>query len=147
MSSFSIGEVARMCGLRPSTIRYYEKAGLVPKPMRVSRQRRYTAEGIGRLHLVRVAREAGFTIAETRTFVSGFSESTPPAIRWRMLAERKLVEIGQQMARLKRMKRLLDSSFQCECPSIEDCARIIGKARPAAAAGTASAIACARRTR
>jgi MerR family transcriptional regulator, redox-sensitive transcriptional activator SoxR len=128
MSSFSIGEVARMCGLSPSAIRYYEKAGLVPRPMRVSRQRRYTAEGIGWLRLVQVAREAGFTIGETRTFVAGFSRTTPPAVRWRTLAERKLAQIEQQMAQLTRMKQLLDSSFQCGCPSIEECARIIGKA-------------------
>ena len=59
MSSLSIGEVARMCGLKPSAIRYYEQAGLVPKPMRVSRQRRYRPEEVGRLRLVLVAREAG----------------------------------------------------------------------------------------
>ncbi len=112
MAALSIGEVARICGLQPSAIRYYEKAGLMPKPMRVSRQRRYTAEAIGWLQLVQVAREAGFTIAETRTFVGGFCGATPPASRWRMLAERKIAEIEHQMSRLQSMKRLLDSSFR-----------------------------------
>jgi DNA-binding transcriptional MerR regulator len=38
----SISQVARICGLAPSAIRNYEKAGLLlPKPVRVSRQRRY----------------------------------------------------------------------------------------------------------
>jgi MerR family transcriptional regulator, redox-sensitive transcriptional activator SoxR len=130
MSSMSIGQVARICGLAPSAIRYYEKAGLLAKPIRVSRQRRYTAEVIGRLRLLQVAREAGFTIAETRTFVSGFSATTPPAIRWRTLAKRKLTQIDAQMEQLQRMKALLESSFHCHCLSIEDCARIIGTARP-----------------
>jgi MerR family transcriptional regulator, redox-sensitive transcriptional activator SoxR len=128
MSSMSIGQVAQICGLAPSAIRYYEKAGLLPKPIRVSRQRRYGAEAIGRLRLLQVAREAGFTIAETRTFVSGFSATTPPAIRWRTLATRKLEEIEAQMQRLRRMKVLLESSFHCQCLSVEDCARIIGAA-------------------
>ena len=127
----SIGQVARICGLAPSAIRYYEKAGLLPKPMRVSRQRRYDAEIVGRLRLLQVARQAGFSIAETRTFVAGFSATTPPAIRWRTLAERKLAELEAQMARLRRMKLLLESSFHCRCLSIEDCARIIGEASPA----------------
>jgi DNA-binding transcriptional MerR regulator len=130
----SIGKVAQICGLAPSAIRYYEKAGLLPKPIRVSRQRRYGAEMIGRLRLLRVAREAGFTIAETRTFVAGFSATTPPAIRWRTLAERKLGEIEAQMRRLRRMKVLLESGFHCQCLSIEDCARIIGTAPPPAKA-------------
>jgi MerR family transcriptional regulator, redox-sensitive transcriptional activator SoxR len=134
MSSMSIGRVAEICGLAPSAIRYYEKAGLLPAPIRVSRQRRYGTEVIGRLRLLQVAREAGFTIAETRTFVAGFSTLTPPAIRWRTLAERKLEEITTQMQRLRRMKALLESGFHCRCMSIDDCARIIGTAplpRPA----------------
>lgn len=126
MASMSIGQVAKICGLAPSAIRYYEKAGLLPKPVRVSSQRRYGAEAIGRLRLLQVAREAGFTIAETRTFVTGFSATTPPATRWRTLAQRKLGEIDTQMRRLQRMKVLLESGFDCRCLSIEDCARIIG---------------------
>ncbi len=146
MAALSIGEVARICGLQPSAIRYYEKAGLMPKPMRVSRQRRYTSEAIGWLQLVQVAREAGFTIAETRTFVGGFSGATPPASRWRMLAERKIAEIEHQMSRLQSMKRLLDSSFRCECPSIEACARMIAKKRLPTARHTGSAIPRNRKT-
>jgi MerR family redox-sensitive transcriptional activator SoxR len=133
MSDMSIGRVAQICGLAPSAIRYYEKAGLLPKPIRVSRQRRYGAEVIGRLRLLLVAREAGFSIAETRTFVAGFSATTPPAVRWRTLAKRKLEEIEAQVRQLERMKVLLESGFGCQCVSIEDCARIIGTAPPCSA--------------
>ena len=132
MSNMSIGQVARICGLATSTIRYYEKVGLLPQPVRVNRQRRYGTEVIGRLRLLRVAREAGFTIAETRTFVAGFSATTPPANRWRVLARRKLEEIETQTKQLRRMKTLLESSFRCRCLGIEDCARIIGASAPRA---------------
>ena len=126
MSSMSIGQVAQCCGLAPSAIRYYEKVGLLPKPLRVGRRRSYAADVIGRVRLVQFAREAGFTIAETRRFVAGFSATTPPAVRWRTLAERKLVEIEAQTQRLRHMKLLLQASFHCRCLSVEDCARIIG---------------------
>jgi len=135
MSGMSIGQVARICGLAPSAIRYYEQAGLLPKAARVSRQRRYGTETIGRLRLLQVAREAGFSIAETRTFVTGFSATTPPAMRWRALAKRKLAEIEAQMVRLQRMQTLLESGFRCQCLSIEDCARIIGAAPPLDSSG------------
>ena len=126
MSSMPIGQVARLCGVAPSTIRYYEKTGLLPKPMRVSQQRRYGAEIVGRLRLLQVAREAGFTIAETRTFVTGFPASTPPGTRWKTLAKRKLSEIESQMAQLRRMKSLLETGSHCQCLTMEDCARLIG---------------------
>lgn len=127
MLSMSIGDVARRCGLAPSAIRYYEKAGLLPKPARVSGRRRYAADVLGRVRLVQLAREAGFTVVEIRTFISGFSATTSPTIRWRTLAGRKLAEIDSQMQRLARMKGLLESSFDCRCLSVDECARMIGE--------------------
>src|SRR2546430_10148516 len=82
MKELSIGEVARQAGLAASALRYYERAGLLPAPPRRSRQRRYTEAVFGRISLIRLALEAGFTIGETRLFLSGFSEQTPPAARW-----------------------------------------------------------------
>jgi MerR family redox-sensitive transcriptional activator SoxR len=125
LSAMPIGEVARAAGIAPSAIRYYEKAGLLPKPGRQSGQRRYGAETAARLKIIQLARDAGFTIAETRTFLSGFSPATTPAARWRALAERKLAELEAQSQRIARMKTLLESSFQCRCPRIEDCERVL----------------------
>jgi MerR family transcriptional regulator, redox-sensitive transcriptional activator SoxR len=119
MKALSIGQIGKMTGLAPSAIRYYEKAGLMPKPGRLS------PESVGRLRIVRVARDAGFTIAETRTFLSGFSATVRPAARWRALAEKKLAEIDAAIKRFAQMKELLESSFRCKCPHIEDCDRAI----------------------
>jgi len=124
-SGMPIGEVARAAGLAPSAIRYYERAGLLPKPGRQSGQRRYGAETAARLRIIQLARDAGFTIAETRTFLSGFSPATTPAARWRALAERKLAALEAQSRRIVRMKTLLESSFHCGCLRIEDCERAI----------------------
>lgn len=121
----SIGEVARASGLRPSALRYYESAGLLPVPPRRSRQRRYTAEIFGRIELIRLALAAGFTVGETRTFLSGFAADTPPAARWRALAARKLEEVNALMERAQRMKALLETSFRCRCPSLADCERYL----------------------
>jgi MerR family redox-sensitive transcriptional activator SoxR len=124
-SGLPIGEVARAAGLAPSAIRYYERAGLLPKPGRQSGQRRYGAQTAARLRIIQLARAAGFTIAETRTFLSGFSQATTPAARWRALAERKLTELEAQSRRIASMKTLLESSFHCGCLRIEDCERLI----------------------
>ena len=127
-----LADLCDIGGEEEDAIRYYEKVGLLPKPSRVSGQRRYGAEAIGRLRLVQVVREAGFTVAETRTFVAGFSATTPPALRWQTLAGRKLEEIDAQMRRLQHMRVLLKSGFECRCLSIDDCARIVGTALPRA---------------
>jgi MerR family redox-sensitive transcriptional activator SoxR len=123
MSDMTIGALARVAGLAPSAIRYYESQGLLPKPGRRGGQRRYCAQDLGRLRIIQLARAAGFTVAETRTFLTGFSTTVTPAARWRALAERKLAELNEQIQHCARMKGLLESSFRCECPALADCER------------------------
>ena len=125
MPGLTIGHVAREAKLTSSAIRYYEKSGLLPKPPRVSGQRRYGREILGRLAVIRIALDAGFTIRQTRTFLTGFDAATKPSARWHALASRRLSEIEAQMERARRMKALLETSFRCGCPRIEDCERAV----------------------
>jgi MerR family transcriptional regulator, redox-sensitive transcriptional activator SoxR len=125
MTGLAIGKLAKLTGLKPSALRYYESAGLLSAPARESGQRRYDDQALARLRIIRLAREAGFTVAETRTFLSGFSQATPPAARWRALAERKLAEIDERTRQLERMRALLTRNFQCLCPTITDCERAL----------------------
>src|SRR2546429_9029785 len=116
MRELSIGQVAREAGLSASALRYYEKAGLLPAPPRRSRQRRYNEVVFGRIYLIRLALEAGFTIGETRLFLSGFSEQTPPAARWRGLAGRQLEEGKAPVDPARRVETLLGASVFGPCP-------------------------------
>lgn len=116
-----IGEVARRAGLSTSALRYYEKAGLLPPPARVSKRRVYDAKVLGRIRVILLALDAGFTVKETRTFLSGYPLTATPAERWRALAAKKLAELDAQMTRLGQMKAILNDSFQSRCVRIEDC--------------------------
>ena len=117
----NIGEVARRAGVRPSALRYYESVGVLPAPGRVNGRRRYGDEVLELLAVVRVARQAGFSVAEVRTLLHGFSEGTAPAERWRWLAREKLPEVEALIERALGMKRLLERGLRCECSRIEDC--------------------------
>jgi MerR family transcriptional regulator, redox-sensitive transcriptional activator SoxR len=117
----AIGEVARRAAIKASAIRYYEKAGLLAEPERVNGRRLYGPEVLELLAVVRVAQQAGFTIAETRTLMHGFSAETPPSERWRQLAADKLPELEALIEHTSAMKRLLERGLSCECLSLEDC--------------------------
>lgn len=123
--SLLIGEVARRTGLKASALRYYERAGLLPPPARSSQRRRYQAGVVGRIRIILLARDAGFTIKETKMFLNGYPTATPPAERWRALASTKLVELESRMKRLAQMQSLLRASFRCSCPNLEDCEKYL----------------------
>ena len=95
-----IGELARKVGVAPSALRYYEKAGLLPPPARTSKRRQYGQNIVGRIRIILLARDAGFSISETRTFLNGFPAGTRPALRWREMAKRKIAELDELLARV-----------------------------------------------
>ena len=120
-----IGEVARRSGIAASALRYYEREGLLQPVGRSSKRRVYGPQVMSRIRIIQLARDAGFTIAETRSFISNYPAGTIPSVRWQKLADRKLEEIDALIARATRMKILLRSNFQCGCLTIEHCERLM----------------------
>jgi MerR family redox-sensitive transcriptional activator SoxR len=117
----AISGVARVFGLRPSAIRYYEQIGILPPPTRKNGQRRYEKDALFRLAVVQHARESGFTLDEIRELFFGFRPATRPPKRWHELSERKIVELRNRMKRLKLMETLLKQLQACRCNALEEC--------------------------
>lgn len=121
MADFSIGDIAQKAGIATSTIRYYERIGLLPPPRRVSGRRRYDTGILRKLGVIRLAQQAGLSIAEIQTLLHEFPASTPPSERWTALATEKIPEFEAQIQRIQAMKSLLEHTLSCECPTLEDC--------------------------
>lgn len=121
MRALPIGEVARRTGIRPSALRYYEEAGVLPLAARVSGRRCYDADAIRRIDVLRFAQQAGFTLEEIKTLFHGFGAETPLSARWQSLARAKLEELDLLAKRVRRMRRALEVGLECGCVRIEDC--------------------------
>lgn len=116
-----IGELASQAGLNASAIRYYEKTGLLSPPHRVSGQRRYPADALDRVLLIRFASEMGFSLPEIKIFLTGLRNGAPVGPRWRKLAQSKIHEVVKNMQREKRLKSLLEHLLDCRCVSLNVC--------------------------
>ena len=81
-----IGDVARVVGITPRTIRYYEEIGLLgaPSPERTAgRHRLYTEQDVERLREIRRLKELlGVSLEELRTLLA--AEEARAAIRARL---------------------------------------------------------------
>ena len=129
MANMTIGEVAHRACVQASAIRYYEKIGLLPKTQRIGGQRRYETSVLNYLEVIDVARSAGFRIEEIKQLFHGFGKGTPAFRRWELLAQRKITEMDELIARAKKMKRLLENADRCKCLELEDCGEIFLKKR------------------
>jgi MerR family redox-sensitive transcriptional activator SoxR len=116
-----IGELARRASLNTSAIRYYEKRGLLAPPQRLGGQRRYPADALHRVLLIRFAGDMGFTLPEIKLFLSGLRDNAHVGPRWKKLATRKLVEVDQSIARSLKLKSLLQGLLRCHCASLQYC--------------------------
>jgi MerR family transcriptional regulator, redox-sensitive transcriptional activator SoxR len=116
-----IGELASRTALNASAIRYYERMGLLASPYRTGGQRRYPAEAIYRVLLIRFAVDMGFTLAEIKIFLSGLQDNSPVGPRWRKLAAHKIKEAERTIERSLRLKSLFQHLLRCHCASLQDC--------------------------
>lgn len=105
--TLTIGEVAALADVATSTLRYYERVGLLAPPERASGRRRYDPGVIQRLAVIDVAKQAGFTLEEIRELLAGFDGFLPSSERWRHMAARKLPEVEALLRDVQRMRRLL----------------------------------------
>jgi len=117
-STMSIGEFARCAGVAPSTLRFYERVGLIAPASRQNGRRRYLPVALERVALIRLCQDGGFTLAETRQ-LTAYSRGLHPV--WKKLAARKIAELDQRIAQAQRAKDLLEHGLACPSPNILAC--------------------------
>jgi MerR family transcriptional regulator, redox-sensitive transcriptional activator SoxR len=126
-ATLTIGELARQADVAATTLRYYERIGLLHSPVRIGGQRRYDESILARLEVIRLCKAAGFALDEIQML---FADDEPGRPATRALAETKLAEIDARIAELLRAREIIEWGMRCTCPSIDDCTCGIHNAKP-----------------
>ncbi len=128
MQNFRIGELSRRGNVNVETIRYYERAGLLPPPARTKGGRRIYDEGdLKRLCFVRRCRELGFALDSVREMLQMVDDGGVTCRQVKAIAKDHLQDVRSKMSDLELMERTLEQTItQCDggeepdCPIIED---------------------------
>ncbi len=126
-TGLSRGILAKQSGVNSETIRYYEKIGLMPDPIRSEGGHRlYNDTHLRRLLFIRRCRELGFTLEEIRGLLELVDEGdyTCAEVRERTIVH--LDDVRQKIRDLQKMQRTLkimvsqcDGGLVPECPIID----------------------------
>lgn len=117
MKFLDIGEVAARTGIKPSTLRYYEEAGLISSVSRHGLRRQFPPEVLLQLKLIAMGKSAGFSLEE----IAGvFGHNGLPDLP-RDLLRRKAQHIDQQIAELTALRETLRHVADCPAPSHMEC--------------------------
>ena len=135
MNGMTIGELARVTGTNPETIRYYERIGLLPAPARTaSNYRSYGAADLGRLSFIRRARALGFSTEQVSALLDLAERRDRSCDAVNALARGHLGTIDAKIADLSALRgELAELISQCHTGTIGEC-RIIDALGPDPAA-------------
>ena len=117
----TIGAVAALSGRRPSSIRYYEQIGLLPRAARADGRRVYGPDTVRTLAVIETGQRAGLTLDEIRDLLSASDGDQAAIERLREVAVRKLPEVRELIERTGIVRDWLEAAARCECPTLDDC--------------------------
>jgi Cd(II)/Pb(II)-responsive transcriptional regulator len=111
-----IGELAKLAGCLPETVRFYEQKGLLPPPVRSqANYRLYDASHIDRLHFIRRCRALGISLDEVQTLLGLQDQPEQPCGEVNDLVDRHILEIDRQIADLRTLHtQLVELRMQCD---------------------------------
>lgn len=101
----SIGELGRATGVKATTIRWYEAAGLLPPPARTGGgHRAYGRAHLDRLGFIRHARELGFGLPAIRDLLglAGHPDADCSAVH--AIAMARISDIDSRLRRLEALR-------------------------------------------
>jgi DNA-binding transcriptional MerR regulator len=121
MGALTIGQLATSAGVPTSTVRYYERAGLITPDYRTDgNYRAYTAETLERLRFIRAAQTTGFSIHDIAEMLQLTHSSEPPCEDLLALTKHRLAEVRERMKELRRVERALAASLESCCKGGKD---------------------------
>lgn len=124
--TYSIGDLARATGVKPTTIRWYEQEGWLPAPARTEGgHRAYGEDHLRRLGFIRHARELGFESDAIRALLDLAAHPNADCSAAHRLAVAQIRAIDARLRRLKALRAELERmATRCEGGVIGEC-RII----------------------
>ena len=103
-----IGELARATGVDVETIRYYEKAGLLPPPARQSNgYRAYTSAHLERLAFIRHGRALDISLADIQRLLEFVNSPATACADINALIDAQLARVQARMQSMQALEKQL----------------------------------------
>jgi MerR family mercuric resistance operon transcriptional regulator len=116
MQTLTIGQLARAVNVPTSTLRFYERRGLVrPDARTASNYRSYLPSMVERLKFIRAAQASGFNLKDICEMLSLTHSDDPPCNEVAALIQHRLEDVQKRLRQLRRVQRMLAISLKSCC--------------------------------
>lgn len=119
----TIGETSYRTGVAASTLRFYEKKGLITASRGNGNHREYHRSSIRRISIVRIAQSLGLSLKEIGLALESLPDKRTPTKRdWERLSRKWGKQLDQRITDLQTMREKLTGCIGCGCLSLKRCA-------------------------
>ena len=124
---YTISELAKAVDVPTTTLRYYERAGLLaPQGRSEGNYRLYTDASLQRLRFIRAAQAIGFTLDDVKTLLGNNEGRMAPCREVQTLIHERLLGIKQQLDHLRSVQRVLNASLEkCRTSERKGCCHVV----------------------
>ena len=121
-ANLSVGYVAKRCGIKVSTLHFYEQKGLIRSWRNAGNQRRYKRDVLRRISVIKAAQKIGVTLENIKLTLAELpNQRTPDKDDWAALSKRWQVQLDKQIAYMQRLRDSLEGCIGCGCLSMKSC--------------------------
>lgn len=122
-AAYAIGDLARQTGTKVETIRWYERDGIMPSPVRTAGgHRAYSQVHLDRLAFIRHARELGFPLEDVRQLLRLADNPERSCDQADALARSHLAGVRSRITRLQALEAELARMIAaCGRGRVADC--------------------------
>ena len=122
MRELSVGEAARRAGVSVSALHFYERKGLIRSLRTAGNQRRYAADVLRRIAVIRVAQRVGIPLEAVRKAFGALpDERTPTREEWAGMSAAWHDELERRIDQLVNLRDRLTDCIGCGCLSLTAC--------------------------
>ena len=115
MPALTIARAAREAGVNIETIRFYERRGLIERPLKGEGYRVYSPEHVARIRFVKEAQQIGFSLAEIKELLALRADPNSDCSAVQRQAMTKQQEVRRKIEQLQEIEAALETLIAA-CP-------------------------------
>lgn len=121
-ANLSVGAVAKRCGVKVSTLHFYESKGLIHSWRNEGNQRQYKKEVLRRVAIIKAAQKMGISLQEIKVEFDLLPNSRAVTMKdWQKLSSHWQSALNARISYLEKLRDSLTGCIGCGCLSMKNC--------------------------
>ncbi len=121
-ANWTPGKVAARSGVSVPTLHFYEQKGLIRSWRNAGNQRRYKADVMRRIAVIKAAQKVGISLEDIRDALATLPDArTPTQKDWERLSKQWRGVLDAKIAYLERLRDTFTGCIGCGCLSMKNC--------------------------